>query len=1291
MTEFLRTRKGRIVVISAAVVLIAAIVLIILLLVGGETGYRNISVSKVSGRVIAENNGNEYEAYENMRLAGGYALNTGTESYTRLSLDDDKYVKLEQESRAEFRNVGDANKHITSIYLAYGALTAELVNPLAKEENFVINTPNAALAVRGTFYRVKVSFDETGDVYTDVYTYGGAVVCQRIMPDGTVVDEEVVISQGYKARIKMDEIITIYIEELIEYEPGDDVDPINVDEISDSDIVDMYNASFHGHGMFLGTVALWQEILDRDIDLSEYYSAYDMGEIEEYVVTSGPEEEQTEVSTAASESFAATTTTIATTTTATAADSEYTSETTAADTAEEAADGESTGGIGADETAADTSAAAASSAHGIATVPAVTTTVTAAVTEEPVVTVPSITEEPEKSDEANTSEAVSDTVSQSEEPAETVTTDADITSAAPRPEATASSGTFTTSRTGEPAVNTTSAFTPQPAESTVNSTSAPKPAESSSSSSSSEPEPAESSSSSSSSEPEPDLFDGLLYTEDGSITITETGYTQGTGREIAYTGAYIISQRDRNTVTEGFYLTVESGTHRISLNNINVSGEQNIITVQPYANVYFSGSYDNIISASLIYSYAFNNQGVTTFTDLALTPEGIRNSGTLLIRGNSSLKIKRAILNENGGIISISDGSVDVSDENASAGINNGTGCTLAIEGGKVFVLGGQHGIRNYGSMTVAGGLVTVQTAEPVTGCYDISTDTPVIVKGGSLRLINDLLDGSAVNVYGDKLECVVYEVYPSEDLRTFEGPSGYSYVYALSEGNRAEDGKYYVWKPVKEEVEPEPDGIAINDVNFPDHVFREYVSDNFDKDNDGYLSEEECEAVTTVNIGGTSSRDGGITSLKGIEHFVNLESLYCYYNSGLTSLDVRNNTALTSLNCDNTGITELDVSNNTMLTDLTCSSSGITALDVRNNTALTNLYCNNTGITELNVSNNTLLDRLYCYSTEITDLDVSNNTALTYLWCFDTEITKLDVSKNTDLAYLYCHFTRIATLDVRNNAALIDLQCHDTNITSLDVSNNTALKTLYCYDTEITTLNVSNNTALVNLQCYNTEITELDVSNNNALFTLYCQNCNLAYVDISSNSSISTFTALGNTYPIPSNATTFDTRTDPNFAGFNPSKVSTVTNAVFEDGVFTNITGDIIYTYNCGQGYFVTFMLTRTAPYSLEAPDLTVDIPDSLPESLLPPDLMLPEGDAAPDTDGIADVEDDQESSGDEFDISDPSESLANDEGEAEPDADSSADLIEDPGGSTPDSGDEPVEDVLALARGRPPDEYQC
>lgn len=104
-------------------------------------------------------------------------------------------------------------------------------------------------------------------------------------------------------------------------------------------------------------------------------------------------------------------------------------------------------------------------------------------------------------------------------------------------------------------------------------------------------------------------------------------------------------------------------------------------------------------------------------------------------------------------------------------------------------------------------------------------------------------------------------------------------------------------------ELEPEPgEGIAINETNFPDANFRNYLLEQ-EYGTDGIITSDEIEGVTSMFV---SEKD--IESLEGIEYFKKLQYLYCD-NNKLTSLDVSNNTAMQALICNNNKLTSLNVS----------------------------------------------------------------------------------------------------------------------------------------------------------------------------------------------------------------------------------------------------------------------------------------------------------------------------------------------------------------------------------------------
>ena len=388
----------------------------------------------------------------------------------------------------------------------------------------------------------------------------------------------------------------------------------------------------------------------------------------------------------------------------------------------------------------------------------------------------------------------------------------------------------------------------------------------------------------------------------------------------------------------------------------------------------------------------------------------------------------------------------------------------------------------------------------------------------GMLRVIEDLLDDlscmcdKAMNKLAEKAkESEAPELREKlAELYTRLQDCQHQFVEFVNEGKVVVEQSQYLYEECErlrvmivefdmqiDQYQP-PMKIAINEENFPDANFRAIVAaSDIDKDQDGYLSEEEITATKKLKASYKS-----IADLKGIEYFTSITELKCSGNQ-LTSLDVSKNTALTDLACHNNQLTSLDVSNNMALISLECDHNRLTSLDLSNNTALTKLWCFDSQLTSLDLSKNTALVELYCENNQLTSLDLSNNTALTYLYCENNQLTSLDVSKNTALEVLHCYDNLLTSLDVSKNTALTDFWCNNNQLTSIDVSNNSALHMFYCKNNQLTSLDLSKNMALDYLVCENNQLTSLDVSNNTALTSLWCSNNQLTSLDVSKNTAL--------------------------------------------------------------------------------------------------------------------------------------------------------------------------------------------
>ena len=167
---------------------------------------------------------------------------------------------------------------------------------------------------------------------------------------------------------------------------------------------------------------------------------------------------------------------------------------------------------------------------------------------------------------------------------------------------------------------------------------------------------------------------------------------------------------------------------------------------------------------------------------------------------------------------------------------------------------------------------------------------------------------------------------------------------------------------------------IAVDIINFPDPVFRNYISKEVDVSGNGALSKAEISAVTEMEL-----IELGIDTIQGIEFFTNLKYLNCWSNN-ISSVDLSQNTALTELCLDACEVTSLDLSHNTALTSLYLASNNLTYLNVSKCPALQTLGCQYNNLTSLNLKSNTKLNQLYCQGNNFTTLDVSKCSTLVNL-----------------------------------------------------------------------------------------------------------------------------------------------------------------------------------------------------------------------------------------------------------------------------------------------------------------------
>ncbi len=303
--------------------------------------------------------------------------------------------------------------------------------------------------------------------------------------------------------------------------------------------------------------------------------------------------------------------------------------------------------------------------------------------------------------------------------------------------------------------------------------------------------------------------------------------------------------------------------------------------------------------------------------------------------------------------------------------------------------------------------------------------------------------------------------------------------------------------------------------VYIPDANFRRYLflTPNIDTNGDNEISFEEAKTVTEMDV---SYRK--ISSLKGIEAFVNLTTLRCknntftrldvssltrltvldcFGNKKLTSINLRGLKNLTVLDCSVSNLNSLSVNHLTKLTKLSCRFNNLSNLNVSALTRLTELSCGMNDLRSLDLKNLKNLEKLYCYDDNLSSLDLSGLSKLTFLSCGENGMSRLNLRGLSSLEKLYCYKNRLSTLDVSSLTSLKEFRCDSNYLTSLDLRSLKNLTSLNCEKNRITSLNVGSLTKLGFLKCSNNKLTTLMLNGAKSLYGVYCENNSLTSLNV--------------------------------------------------------------------------------------------------------------------------------------------------------------------------------------------------
>lgn len=229
---------------------------------------------------------------------------------------------------------------------------------------------------------------------------------------------------------------------------------------------------------------------------------------------------------------------------------------------------------------------------------------------------------------------------------------------------------------------------------------------------------------------------------------------------------------------------------------------------------------------------------------------------------------------------------------------------------------------------------------------------------------------------------------------------------------------------------------VQILDVKFEEKLISQGI------DTDGIVNQKilktDAEKVEKLSL-----YSAGISSLSGIEGFINLKRLYADANK-LQTIDVSKNVLLDTISLISNDLTEVKgLSKATNLTWLSLSWNLFTEFTLDNEN-VKNFLMDHNRLTSLDVVNAPKLESAILNINEIPSLDFSNSPLLKVLNFSANKVKTINFDNNLDLEYIYCSSNLFTSFDLSMLPNLVDVRVdRNPTLTCIKVANGQNIPTL--------------------------------------------------------------------------------------------------------------------------------------------------------------------------------------------------------------------------------------------------------
>lgn len=299
---------------------------------------------------------------------------------------------------------------------------------------------------------------------------------------------------------------------------------------------------------------------------------------------------------------------------------------------------------------------------------------------------------------------------------------------------------------------------------------------------------------------------------------------------------------------------------------------------------------------------------------------------------------------------------------------------------------------------------------------------------------------------------------------------------------------------------------VNIPDANFKAKLLASTTTNGIASDANGYMridanNNGEIEVTEALPVVMLKVNLSQISSMTGIEYFINLKDLDCTLNQ-ITTLDLSAMNMI-EVDCRYNQLTSLNVSTSSSLRYLRCSYNQLVILSLPSSNNLISLECNDNQLANLNIAGSSTLAGLDCSNNQLTNLNLSGLSNMAVLNCVNNEIASLNFIDLNNIWRVQCASNQLTQLDLPESVKYLD--CSNNLISSLDLSHLVLedYNSFICSNNPLTNIELPqlSQSAIFGLEfiCSNTLLTDLDLTN-----------IELAYLECNNNPNLRTLMIKG-------------------------------------------------------------------------------------------------------------------------------------------------------------------------------------